>query len=70
MVVGGGKLLIIRVKFPITNIPSSSCHIGILMYLYILIHSIQLELLIIDYTLNPFFGLLRTVLCIEASISS
>ena len=25
---------------------------------------------IIDYTLNPFFGLLRTVLCIEASISS
>ena len=24
---------------------------------------------IIDYTLNPFFGLLRTVLCIETSIS-
>ena len=48
MMVSGGKLLIIKVKFPITNIPSSSCYIGILMYLYILIHAIQLELLIID----------------------
>ncbi len=48
MVVGDGKWLIIKVKFPINDIANSSCYLGILMYLYILIHSIQLELLIID----------------------